>query len=137
MSAFMLFRAQSSAYVWWWGHLSQGVGGVFLAVAVGAVVVGGTGAVYLLAVGLHAMSELLKYPVTLRPFHPDGCNGFAPFGDLLILLFFLSVTIAASICIALFGGYLDVASFVGTWCRFSKRRDPFLTTFSKPFPPLE
>jgi hypothetical protein len=22
-------------------------------------------------------------------------------------------------------------------CRFSKRRDPFLTTFSKPFPPLE
>jgi hypothetical protein len=33
-----------------------------------------------------------------------------------------------------------VSLLVGTKmseCRFSKPRDPFLTTFSKPFPPLE
>jgi hypothetical protein len=27
--------------------------------------------------------------------------------------------------------------FIAVRCRFSKPRDPFLTTFSKPFPPLD
>ena len=29
-----------------------------------------------------------------------------------------------------------IRSYTLEECRFSKRRDPFLTTFSKPFPPL-
>jgi hypothetical protein len=33
------------------------------------------------------------------------------------------------------GGFEYRAS-TAQWCRFSKRRDPFLTTFAKPFPPL-
>jgi hypothetical protein len=33
--------------------------------------------------------------------------------------------------------FLGLLVTVATPCRFSKPRDPFLTTFSKPFPPLE
>jgi hypothetical protein len=58
---------------------------------------------------------LFKHPITLRPFHPDGCNGFAVFGDFLILLFFLSLAVAASISITFMGGYLGVEEFIGTW----------------------
>jgi hypothetical protein len=34
------------------------------------------------------------------------------------------------------GAVILLANWVPA-CRFSKRRDPILTTFSKPFPPLE
>lgn len=39
--------------------------------------------------------------------------------------------------ISLVIGTIALVTGVVGWCRFSKRRDPFLTTFSKPFPPLE
>jgi hypothetical protein len=39
--------------------------------------------------------------------------------------------------IAVGNGSHLVLVFASGACRFSKPRDPFLTTFSKPFPPLE
>lgn len=115
LTAFMVARTQNPNYQWWWGHQSHGPAGFLFAMAAGAMVAGGGGSIYLLAVALQTVSRLLRYPVTLRPLHPDGCNGFAPFGDFLIFLFFLSITIATSISITFWGGYLGVEVFLGTW----------------------
>lgn len=115
MTTFMVDKAFDGAHVDWWGHSDHGPAGVILGLAAGAMVFCGASAVYLLAVGLQVISEMFKYPVTLRPFHPDGCNGFAVFGDFLIVLFLLSVALAMSISITIFGGYLGVEDFVGTW----------------------
>jgi hypothetical protein len=79
----------------WWGHASHGVAGHLFAGAVGAMVFFGGSWLFLLSSGLRALSRLLAHPVRLAPFHPDGCNGFANFGDYLIP-FVLSVMIAAT-----------------------------------------
>ena len=99
----------------WWGHASHGVAGHLFAAAVGAMVFFGGSWLFLLSSGLQALSRLLVHPVRLEPFHPDGCNGFAKFGDYLISLFFLSVMIAATAWLGLWKGYLGVEQLAITW----------------------
>ncbi len=99
----------------WWGQASHGRAGHLLAAAVGCMVFFGGSWLFLLALGLEALSGLLRYPVRLEPFHPDGCNGFAKFGDYLIALFLLSVMIAATAWLCLWKGYLGVERLAITW----------------------
>jgi hypothetical protein len=115
MTAFMLSRTFDPNYQWWWGHQAHGPAGLLFSLASGLMVSGGASAVYLLYVGARTLSELFKYRVVVRPFHPDGCNGFAGLGNFIILLFFLSVAIAGSVSITFLGGYLNVEAFVGAW----------------------
>jgi len=115
LGVFFLRRVGDPSYAWWWGHQQFGPAGVAFALVAAAMVWGGATAVYLLAVALRTVARLFSHPVTLRPFHSDGCNGFGRFGDYLMILFFLSVTIAASIWITFWGGYLGIERFVVTW----------------------
>lgn len=99
----------------WWGHASHGLAGHVLAAAIGFMVFVGGSWLFLLACGLGALSALLKHPVQLKPLHPDGCNGFAKFGDYLISLFLLSIMIAATAWLCLWKGYLGVEHLAITW----------------------
>lgn len=115
LTTFIGLRLFDEPFRHWWGHAEHGLAGGVFAFAVGSMVWIGATAIHRLAIGLQLIAALFRRPVVLRPFHPDGCNGFAVFGDFLILLFFLSVVVAGSVSITFFGGYLGVEEFVGTW----------------------
>jgi hypothetical protein len=108
-------KTHDPALMAWWGHASHGLAGHVLAAVIGGMVFWGGSWLFLLACGLGGLSDLLKHPVQLEPFHPDGCNGFAKLGDYLITLFVLSVMIAATAWLCLWKGYLGVERLAITW----------------------
>lgn len=115
LAAFMFSQVNNENLTNWWGHISHGYAGVFFTSMVWAMIFYGGSWVLLLALGLRAFARILRFPVKLRPFHPDGCNGFGKFGNYLLLLFFLSLTIAATVWLCLWQGYLGVENLFITW----------------------
>jgi hypothetical protein len=111
----IFLKTNDPAYTGWWGHRTHGSAGGWFAIVAGLMVFLGASATYVLTVGLRLISDLFRHPVVLRPLHADRCNGFGVFGDFLILLFFLSVTVAAAVLITFVGGYVGIESFAATW----------------------
>ncbi len=99
----------------WWGNPAYGMAGLVLAVAIALAIFYGMHALYLLAVGQHSISQLISKGIHLRPFHPDGSNGFAALGNYLLLLLVLSILCALAAWITLWHGYLGVEDFPGIW----------------------
>lgn len=115
LSGFMALRAMDPAFIGWWGHRSHGIAGFVFAGAVWVMVFFGGLYLYFLAVGVAAISRLLRYPVHVQPLHPDECNGFGDFGEYLTLLGGLALCMAGALWVTFWGGYLGVEQFVTTW----------------------
>lgn len=99
----------------WWGNPAYGPAGLVLSVTIPLALFYGTHTLYLLAVGQHSISKLINAGIKLRPFHPDGLNGFAVLGNYLLLLIALSILCALAAWITLWHGYLGVEDFPGIW----------------------
>jgi hypothetical protein len=99
----------------WWGNPAYGPAGLVLAITIALAIFYGMHALYLLAVGQHSISKLISKGIHLRPFHPDGSNGFAALGNFLLLLTVLCILCALSAWITLWHGYLGVEDFPGIW----------------------
>src|SRR5580700_2483674 len=99
----------------WWGNPMYGPAGLMLAFTIALAIFYGMHALYLLAVGQHSISRLISKGIRLRPFHPDGSNGFAALGNFLLVLTVLSILCALSAWMTLWHGYLGVEDFPGIW----------------------
>lgn len=111
---YALYIDGSNDYAWW-GNPSYGLAGVALAIGVSAAMFFGMHSLYLLAVAQHSLSRLITKGIHLRPFHPDGTNGFARLGNFLLLLFLLCIVCAMAAWITLWHGYLGIEAFPGIW----------------------
>ena len=99
----------------WWGNPQYGVAGLVLACGVSLVIFYGMHALYMLAVAQYSVGRLVSHGVHLRPFHPDGCNGFSKLGNLLLLLLLLCGCCVTAAWITIRHGYLRIEEFPGVW----------------------
>ncbi len=99
----------------WWGNPQYGPAGVLLACGVVLVIFFGTHSLYMLAVAQYSIGRLVANGVHLRPFHPDGCNGFAKLGNLLLLLLLVCAFCVTAAYITIWHGYLGIEDFPGFW----------------------
>lgn len=99
----------------WWGNPQYGPAGLVLACAVTLAIFYGLHALYLLAVAQYSIARLVSNGIHLRPFHPDGCNGFTKLGNLLLLLLLLCGFCAAAAWVTIWHGYLGIEDFPGIW----------------------
>jgi hypothetical protein len=99
----------------WWGHASHGQSGRLAALSAWLLMYVGGLAILRLALGLRCLSRLFAYPVRLRPLHSDGCNGFAVFGNYLVLLFFCAVAVAITVWVPLYCKYLGIERYASIW----------------------
>jgi hypothetical protein len=99
----------------WWGNPSYGPAGLVLAITIPLAMFYGMHALYLLAVAQHSISKLISKGIKLRPFHPDGSNGFAALGNFLLLLLALCILCALAAWVTLWHGYLGIEDFPGIW----------------------
>jgi len=111
---FLGFRS-GEAYVAWWGHRQYGPGGLVFAAIEAVMVYFGTQTMVLTALASAMFAKLLTGPIAFRPFHPDGANGLAPLGRMIMLLWMLALTLGGEICVALFLGYLGIEKMPLTW----------------------
>jgi hypothetical protein len=101
--------------VGWWGNPAYGKAGLVLASTIPLAMFYGMQALYLLAVAQHSISKLISKGIKLRPFHPDGSNGFASLGNFLLLLLALCILCAIAAWVTLWHGYLGIEDFPGIW----------------------
>jgi len=99
----------------WWGNPQYGPAGVLLACGVALVIFYGTHSLYMLAVAQYSIGRLVSNGVHLRPFHPDGCNGFGKLGNLLLLLLLMCAFCVTAAYITIWHGYLGIEDFPGFW----------------------
>jgi hypothetical protein len=95
-------------YEYWWGSKSHGHAGFAFSIIAGLMVYYGVEGFILVSFGALAVSRIFQRGLTLKPFHPDGCNGLNPVGTLIFLLWAFSVAGSGAIFITLFFGYLGV-----------------------------
>ena len=99
----------------WWGNPVYGPAGLVLAITIPLAMFYGMHSLYLLAVAQHSISKLISKGIKLRPFHPDGSNGFARLGNFLLLLLALCILCAIAAWVTLWHGYLGIEDFPGIW----------------------
>ena len=99
----------------WWGNPQYGPAGIYLAAAVSLAIFVGLHALYMLAVAQYSIGRLVSTGIHLRPFHPDGCNGFGKLGNLLLVLLVLCILCATAAWVTIWHGYLGIEDFPGIW----------------------
>jgi hypothetical protein len=99
----------------WWGNPQFGPAGMVMACGVALVIFYGLHALYMLAVTQYSVGRLVSHGIHLRPFHPDGCNGFSRLGNLLLLLLLLCASCVTAAWITIHHGYLKIEEFPGIW----------------------
>jgi hypothetical protein len=115
--AFVLFMHLhvSPDYSYWWGHRQHGAAGLVFAISVGGMVFAGVWGLTIVVFGSWMLARLVTLPVTLRPFHRDCCNGLAPLGRQILLLWGIALFGVAAIYIALRLGYLGIERTPLVW----------------------
>jgi len=92
----------------WWGNSRYGIAGLVFAVIIGAMVFSLLWGGYILTMGSIMLSRIVRLPMSLRPFHQDGCNGLAPLGKQILLLWWVALSGGAAIYVTLRLGYLGI-----------------------------
>jgi hypothetical protein len=110
-----LYFCRSADYAFWWGSTSHGVAGLAFAAIQFAMVYFATQAIFLVAAGALMLARLFLNGLTLRPFHPDGCNGLAPVGTLIFLLWVFALLLAGAVFVATVLGYLGLETSRVFW----------------------
>lgn len=99
----------------WWGNRLYGFDGILFSAIEAGMVYYGTQSILLVGCASAMLSKLLTGKLALRPFHPDGANGLAPVGRMIMLLWALALVLGAEICVALFLGYLGIERLPLSW----------------------
>ena len=99
----------------WWGYKDYGNAGLSLSIVEGFMVYWGSNTMVVLGVGSLLLARLMSYPLKLRPFHSDGCNGLAPLGYQIVLLWLFALALAMAIYVTLKFGYLGIESTFVVW----------------------
>jgi hypothetical protein len=115
LSGAMYSKTRAPGLEYWWGHSSHGPAGILFSVACGLALYFGGVCLWLLTTGLNSISAIFEHPISLRPFHPDGCNGLKQVGNYIIFLFCLCLAMAVAIWITLGLGYLHIQDLLATW----------------------
>lgn len=116
-SAFLLFAYlwQSPKTVYWWGNARYGAAGFVFAGIIGGMVYSLVWTGILLVYGSLMLSHLVRLPIELQPFHRDGCNGFAPLGRQIMLLWAVALVGSLAILVTLKFGYLAIERTPIVW----------------------
>jgi len=105
----------SPNYVFWWGNRQNGIAGLFFGIIIGVMVFLSVWVAILLAFGSLMLAELARLPLSLRPFHKDGCNGLAPIGIQIFWLWAVTSVVAFAIYIVLRWGYFGIERNPVVW----------------------
>jgi hypothetical protein len=108
-----LWQTPKTAY--WWGNAKHGSAGLVFAVIIGGMVYSLVWTAILLVYGSLMLSRLVRLPIELQPFHRDGCNGFAPLGRQIILLWSNALFAGLAILVTLKFGYLGIERTPIVW----------------------
>jgi hypothetical protein len=110
---FSLAKATGNAS--WWGYHAYGYSGALFALIETMMVYWGSRTIILMGVGSLMLAKFISYPILLRPFHPDGCNGLSPLGRQIFLLWLFALSLAFAIYVTLAMGYLGIEKTVVVW----------------------
>lgn len=115
--AFVLFLYlyASPHYDYWWGSRQHGAAGLLFAVIVGGMVFCALWGLVILIFGAAMLARIFSLPMELRPFHCDGCNGLAPLGRQIFLLWGNALFGGIAIYVALRLGYLGIQGTPIVW----------------------
>jgi hypothetical protein len=114
-ASFFVYLHFSAQYAFWWGNRLHGAAGLAFAVMVGAMVFAVVWGSLLLVFGSLMLARVISLPIDLRPFHPDGCNGLAPLGKQIFLLWSNAMVGGLAIYVTLRFGYLGVEHTPVAW----------------------
>jgi hypothetical protein len=112
--AFIAF-SHSPNVAHWWGYAGYGSAGTAFALAIAFVIFWGCRGLFIIGNGSLMVGKLCEFPVVFRPFHPDGCNGFAPVGEIVVLLWLDSLALLLTIFVTMHFGYLEIERTPVAW----------------------
>ncbi len=110
-----LYLSPQPEYASWWGNQNYGIAGLVFSIIVGGMVFSVLWGSVILVFGSLMLARLMRRPVRLRPFHQDGCNGLAPLGRQIFLLWWVAFFGGVAIYITLQFGYLKVEENPVIW----------------------
>lgn len=100
---------------YWWGSEYHGRAGIVFALIEGITVYFGSQAILQITWGSFMLARLFSRGLTLRPFHPDGCNGLEPLGRQIFILWVFAICLSTEIIVTLFLGYLGIEHTQVSW----------------------
>ena len=95
-------------FSYWWGSINYGWDGRYLALMIAIMLYHGLYILYIAFLFILFIRDLMTLQIKLRPFHPDTCNGYQPLGNIILILFALSVVVAIAVFIVLYLGFLEL-----------------------------
>ena len=110
-----VYLAKARGNTHWWGHLSHGYAGIVFALIEALMVYWGTRVLILIGMGSLMLVKLMQFPLALRPFHADACNGLSYLGYQIIYLWLFSLSLALAIYVVLSLGYLGIENTFIAW----------------------
>lgn len=99
----------------WWGNHGYGVAGAVFAAMASLMVFGMLGGAIIMVYGSLMLARLMTLPVELRPFHRDNCNGLAPLGRQIMLLWSNALLGGLAIYVTLRLGYVGIERSPFVW----------------------
>lgn len=108
-----LYQDQEVRY--WWGSATHGCAGLLLAVVVSIMIYFGTQGMFLITVGALMIARMFRKGLQLRPYHPDGCNGLSVLGNLILLLWIISIVLVGAIYVVFGLGYFGLQRTQLAW----------------------
>ncbi len=106
---------RSADFIYWWGNINYGWAGIFLAFLIGFMIYHALYILYISYLFVRFIKEMMSINIKLRPFHPDACNGYLPLGNIIFILFGLSIVVAIAVFIVIYLGFLDLQKTVFIW----------------------
>lgn len=115
--AFYFFYSlyQDPRLTYWWGSQAHGYAGLVLACDVFVMVYVGTQGIFAITTGSLMLARLFKNGIALRPYHYDGCNGLSTVGNLIFLLWIISIVLAGAIYVVMGLGYFGLERTQVAW----------------------
>lgn len=89
-----ILMVYNKSFSFWWGSIVNGISGIYLSIIVSIIVYYMTFLGFIILITIWAFYKTMQYPVILRPFHPDKCNGFKTFGDLILIIYIFTFGVA-------------------------------------------
>jgi hypothetical protein len=111
----LLSRALDDQYSYWWGHISNGYAGIYVALIASQMVFWGTWSFFIVTAVSLIISHIARCRLDYQPLRADGCNGLRPLGFLIMLMWAYSLLAAAAIYVVFSRGYLDLELNPGIW----------------------
>jgi hypothetical protein len=99
----------------WWGNHAYGAAGTVFAAVAGLMVFGMLWGAIIMVYGSLMLKRLMTLPIELRPFHRDNCNGLAPLGRQIMMLWSNALLGGLAIYVTLRLGYVGIERSPFVW----------------------